>query len=146
MLVGWVLISLLGKVWQTKMDDWTYGNPRTYQTDQDVGHDGRVSHFICLNLNGEIEVIEMQKGHPEASKIYIVTVLPADQASVPATIGFQDINGDGKIDALVHYANTEIPLYNMGNCRDRLESHPLKRLSVQKGRSIHNGRRPLKSG
>ncbi len=114
MLTGWVLISLLGLWWQAKVEDWTYGNPRTYQTDADAGHGGRVSHFIVLNNHGEIEVIETQKGHPDAAKIYIVVVLPADQAGVPATISFQDMNGDGKIDGLVHIGATEIPLYNNG--------------------------------
>src|SRR5207245_1375564 len=77
-------------------------------------HYGRISHFLCVNLNGEIELIETQKGHPEVAKIYVVVVLPQDQAGLPVTISFQDINADGKLDALVHYGSTEIPLYN--NC------------------------------
>ena len=96
------------------LDDFTYGYPRTYQLDQDVGHFGRVSHFLCLNLNGEIEMIETQKGHPEVAKIYVVMVLPADQASVPVTISFQNIKGYGSVDAIIHYGSTEIPLYNNG--------------------------------
>src|SRR5205085_7084795 len=100
MLVGWLLFTALAGFIQTKMNDITYGTPRTYQVDQDVGHYGRLSHFICLNLNGYVEVIETQKGHPEASKIYPIVSLPEDQASVPITITFQDINGDGKLDAL----------------------------------------------
>ncbi len=114
MLAGWLLFSMLGSWIHTKMDDFTYGFPRTYQVDQDVGHFGRVSHFLCLNLNGEIEVLETQKGHPEVAKIYVVVVLPQDQAGLPVTISFQDINADGKLDALVHYGSTEIPLYNNG--------------------------------
>jgi hypothetical protein len=114
MLAGWLLFSMLGSWIQSKIDDFTYGYPRTYQVDQDVGHDGRVSHFLCLNLNGEIEVIETQQGHPEASKIYPIVTLPHDQASVPVTISFQNIKGYGSLDAIVHYGTAEIPLYNNG--------------------------------
>jgi hypothetical protein len=114
MLIGWTGLNALGSFIHEKQDDFIYGFPRTYQTDQNVGHYGRVSHFICLNLHGEIEVIETQPGHPEASKIYTVLVLPKDQDRVPVTISFEDINGDGKVDALVHIGATEIPLYNNG--------------------------------
>jgi hypothetical protein len=114
MIVGYAALTALGSWWQGVQDDWHYGYPRTFQTDANVGHYGRVSHFVCLNLHGEIEVIETQLGHPEASKIYIVMVLPADQDHVPVTISFQDINGDGKLDGLIHIGATEIPMYNNG--------------------------------
>ena len=114
MLVGWVLISLLSIFVQRKMDDWTYGNPRTYQTDQSVGHNGRASHFIAINLHGELEVIETQKNHPEVTKIYNIVTLPEDQQYLPVTLTFQDLRGSGRLDMLVHYGDTEIPLYNDG--------------------------------
>ncbi|SRR6266568_888081 len=114
MMIGWVAFNGLSSWIHDRQDDLTYGYPRTYQTDANVGHFGRVSHFICLNLHGEIQVIELQQRHPEAAKIYAVIVLPADQDRVPVTISFQDINGDNKIDALVHVGGTEIPLYNNG--------------------------------
>jgi len=114
MLLGWVGINGLSGWIHDREDDFTYGYPRTYQTDANVGHYGRVSHFLCLNLHGEIEVIETQPGHPDASKVYVIMVLPADQDRVPVTISFQDINGDGKLDGLVHLGGTEIPLYNNG--------------------------------
>ncbi len=43
----------LGSWWQHVQDDWTYGMPRTYQTDAVVGHnhDSRAhpSHFLAVN-------------------------------------------------------------------------------------------------
>jgi hypothetical protein len=114
MIIGWVILTAIGSWWQTKMDDIRYGFPRTFQTDANVGHNGRVSHFICLNLQGEVEVIETQRDHPDASKIYRVVVLPQDQDHVPVTISFQDINGDGKLDGLVLVGGSEIPMYNNG--------------------------------
>ncbi|GHO90189.1 hypothetical protein KSF_002370 [Reticulibacter mediterranei] len=49
---GWV---------QTTWDDFQYGQPRTFQTDAFVGHEmGRTpSHFIALNMQGQIEIIEL---------------------------------------------------------------------------------------
>lgn len=114
MIFGWIAFNAVGQWWQGVLNNIDYGTPRTYQTDENVGHNGRISHFIVLNNQGEIHVIELQRGHPEASKIYTITILPVDQAYLPATITFQDINGDGKEDALVHVGNTEIPLYNNG--------------------------------
>ena len=114
MILGGTGLNALGSWIHDRQDDLTYGYPRTYQIDQNVGHYGRVSHFLCLNLQGEIQVIELQKGHPEASKVYVIMVLPADQDRVPVTLSFEDIRGSGKLDALVHVGNTEIPLYNNG--------------------------------
>ena len=114
MILGWTGLNALGSWIHDRQDDLTYGYPRTYQTDANVGHYGRVSHFLCLNLHGEIQVIELQKGHPEASKVYVIMLLPADQDHVPVTISFEDIRGSGKLDALVHVGNTEIPMYNNG--------------------------------
>ena len=116
MLLGWTAFNTLGSLVQSLQENATYGYPRTFQVDANVGHNGRTSHFICLNLRGEIQVIELQAGHPESAKIYTVLVLPADQDRVPCTLTFTDINGDGKTDMLVHIGNsTEIPMYNNGS-------------------------------
>jgi hypothetical protein len=114
MTFGWIAFNAASAWIQTRMDDFTYGFPRTFQADANIGHYGRESHFICLNLWGEVEIIETQKGHPESSKIYRVVVLPVDQATVPATMSFSDINGDGKVDAIVRVGESEIPMYNNG--------------------------------
>ena len=115
MLLGWTAFNTLGSLVQSLQENATYGYPRTFQVDANVGHNGRTSHFICLNLRGEIQVIELQTGHPESAKIYTVLVLPPDQDRVPCTLTFTDINGDGKTDLLVHIgSSTEIPMYNNG--------------------------------
>ena len=67
MLVGWTVLSLLSGFLQHKRDDLFYGTPRTFQTDAIVGHNGRVSHFVAVNLDGYIEIFETQRGHPEAA-------------------------------------------------------------------------------
>jgi len=111
MLVGWTLLSLLSGFIQQKRDDLLYGNPRIFQIDANVGHYGRVSHFVAVNLDGYIEIFETQRGHPEAAKIYTPTALlisPAD----PVTLSFQDVNGDGKPDMIITAPSFQAVLFN----------------------------------
>ena len=68
MIIGWLSFSALSNWWSGKVNDWTYGVPRTYQTDAVVGHGDSAahpSHFITINLNGKIEVIEIPGGDPD---------------------------------------------------------------------------------
>jgi hypothetical protein len=48
MLAVWLVIGVVANWWTITL---TYGRPRTYQTDADVGHGG-LSHFIVIKLNG----------------------------------------------------------------------------------------------
>src|SRR5712692_10656797 len=119
--VHWVLILWIGMLsmlafyllWNWGTTWWTdhqlyatYGFPRTYQTDQVVGHADSTdhpSHFIALNLNGHIEVIEFPGGDGSHARIYIGPQLFGDNAILtPVTLSFKDVNGDGKPDLLLH--------------------------------------------
>ncbi len=118
MIFGWVLLGMVGNWWQTTLDDWHYGRPRTFQTDQNVGHFGFVSHFVALNLNGKIEVIETEPANPnqqQSTHMYIAATLATDQNLQPVTLRFEDLTGDGKLDMLVFVGNSlQVPLYNNG--------------------------------
>jgi hypothetical protein len=118
MIFGWIGLTALGNWWQTTLDDWHYGRPRTFQTDQNVGHFGYTSHFVALNLNGKIEVIETQPQNPnqqQSTHMYIAATLATDQNLQAVTLHFEDLNGDGKLDMLVFVGNTlQVPLYNNG--------------------------------
>ncbi len=84
-------------------DDRTYGYPRTYQTDANVGHAG-TEHFIALNNHGTIEVLEIPSYPSPANqtRLYIIVRLTSQGADlVPVTLSFPDINGDGKPDMQV---------------------------------------------
>ena len=66
MIAGFVVFSDLGSWWQTHQDDASFGNPRTFQIDAAVGHgdsDSNPSHFIALNLKGDIVVLEIPGGN-----------------------------------------------------------------------------------
>ena len=103
--------------WNDHQLDSTYGMPRTYQIDEVVG-DGdsakHPTHFVFLNLSGRVEIIEIP---PDASRarIYSGPTLYTDNASqTPVTADFQDVNGDGKVDMIVHIGDQSITYLNDG--------------------------------
>lgn len=101
-------------------DDSVYGYPRTYQADANVGHGG-MEHFIALNNQGTIEVLEIPDNPSPLSqpRLYIIVRLSNQGADlVPATVSFPDVNGDGKPDLQVTVYNGTNPsvwiLFNNG--------------------------------
>ncbi len=118
MILGWIALTALSNWWTTVQDDWHYGRPRTYQVDQNVGHFGYISHFVALNLNGKIEVIETQPQNPDqrqSTHMYIAATLATDQNLQPVTLKFEDLTGSGKLDMLVYVGSTlQVPFYNSG--------------------------------
>lgn len=100
---------------QSVRTDWQYGNPRTFQCDADVKHDG-ISHFIVENLNGHIVIIEVLTDHIDKTKIYDGPVLMGQGATTnAATIRFEDLNHDGLPDMLLTVDNALYVYLNNGN-------------------------------
>jgi hypothetical protein len=117
MLALWALGQMLVIWWNTTQDDWHYGRPRTFQIDARVGHNdaGTPSHFIALNLDSHIIIIELPGGDPTRAKDYIGPTLLGDgQDFTPVTLSFKDVNGDGKPDILVHIQNQTLVFINDG--------------------------------
>ncbi len=118
MLLLWVGLNALTNWWTNRQLDATYGFPRTYQTDQVVGHSDSTdhpSHFIFLNLHGHVLIIEFPAGDPAHAKTYVgPTLLMDNAASMPVTGEFKDVNGDGKIDLIVHIGDQQIIYLNDG--------------------------------
>ena len=84
LLLGWV---------QTAFDDLHYGRPRTFQMDSFVGHEtgSTPSHFIALNLHGQIEIIELPGGDAIHAKMYVGPRIYGPGADlVPVTLRFVD--------------------------------------------------------
>ncbi len=107
----------LGSWWQHVQEDWTYGMPRTYQTDAVVGHnhDSRAhpSHFLAVNLKGRIEVFELPAGDSTKVRVFLGPTISGDGADqVVVTIGFADIDHDGTPDLIIHYGDNAEVLYN----------------------------------
>jgi len=118
MIFGWIALSTLG-TWVTNAhNQLTYGYPRTFQTDYNVGHGTAAdpnSHFIAINLNKQIEVIEFPGDDPAKSKIYIgPTLIGQGQELTPVTLSFEDVNNDGKPDLVIHVADSKFVFLNTG--------------------------------
>ena len=93
-ILGVLALQAFGNWWQLHTDDVTYGRPRTYQTDQYVGHGDSTAqpdHFIALNLNGTVVVLEVNAQHPQLDKSYYVTT--GTDPLKPVTLSFPTING-----------------------------------------------------
>lgn len=116
MVLGWVIFSAVANWWQVTQDDAHYGRPRTFQMDAVVGHSDSAanqSHFIAINLNRHIEVIEFPGGDPTKAKVYIGPTLIGDgQALAAVTLSFKDVNGDGKPDMVLHIQDSHFVFIN----------------------------------
>lgn len=100
-IVGQFLIGWIG----TTMDDLHYGRPRTYQIDAVVGQNDSIahpSHFLALDLRGQIEVIEFPGGDATHARIYLGPHLYGANADlVPVTVQFIDSHHDDHPDMIV---------------------------------------------
>ena len=121
-IIGWLAITILGSLWQSKLDDWTYGMPRTYQVDAVVGHNDSASnpsHFIAQNLRGQVIVVEYPGGDVSKARSYSITTLPGNDTYPPVRLAFQSVNHDGKLDLLVLIGDpgsqVTVILYNTGS-------------------------------
>jgi hypothetical protein len=116
MLLGWIVLGFFNSWWTVWQDDLHYGRPRTFQIDRAVGHDDSASspsHFIALNLNRHVEVIEFPGGDPTKAKVYMGPFLVGSgQDLSPVTLTFKDVNGDGKLDLIVNVQESHFVLIN----------------------------------
>jgi len=111
-----LLLSSAGTWIQTTKDDLTYGRPRTFNIDAVVGHNDSAAnptHFIAINLNRHVEVIEQPGGDSSKMRVYQVTTLFGDGEDLaPVTLSFRDLLSNGKLDMLIHINNTVIAYIN----------------------------------
>ena len=116
MLMLWTLLTLAASWWNTTWNDIHYGRPRTFQVDAVVGHNDSASnpsHFIALNLNGRIEVIEFPGGDASKARIYIGPQLYGNgQELIPVTLSFVDVSGNHHPDLIIHFQDTNIVYIN----------------------------------
>jgi hypothetical protein len=107
LLIGWI-----GNLW----NDLHYGYPRTYQIDAVVGHHDSAthpSHFLALNLHGQIEIIEWPGGDASHVKIYLGPHAYGAQADlVPVTLRFIDARHGHQPDMVVLFQGEQVVFRN----------------------------------
>jgi len=133
MLALWTLLTSAISWWNTTWDDLHYGHPRTFQIDAFIGHNqasGTPSHFIAINLNGRIEIIEFPGGDGSKARIYLGPQLyGTGDDLIPVTLSFADVNGDHLPDMIIHFQSSRIVFINdQGGFRPL---RPEERLPVQ---------------
>ena len=141
MLALWTVLSLAVSWGSTTWNDLHYGRPRTFQVDALVGHNesgGTPSHFIALNLNGRIEVIEFPGGDGARARIYLGPQLYGTDANlIPVTLSFVDVSGNHLPDMIVHFQDSQLVFINeQGGFRPATpdELHNVERYLQQHGR------------
>lgn len=106
MLLGWV---------GTVSDDIHYGRPRTTQVDHAVGHETghTVSHFIAVNLNGQVYVIEIPGGSPNTSRLLVGPHLVGPGTDLaPITLSF--VGDPHTPDLVVSVDGVQMTFHNTG--------------------------------
>lgn len=118
MVLSWIGLQLLGNWWTNYQLNSTYEYPRIYQAVEVVGHDDSTDHpttFIFENLKRQVLIIEFPGGDYTKARIYKGPYLYSDNADqVPVTAEFQDVNGDGKVDLILHIGDQRIVFLNDG--------------------------------
>lgn len=118
-LTLYVVVSAAIEWTQVKLDDIQYGRPRTYQLDAYVGHgeaDGVPSHFIAMNLNRRVTVLELPGGDSSKATALIGPYLFGQGEDLaPVQLGVQDLNGDGKPDLVVSVKSEQLLYLNDGS-------------------------------
>jgi len=118
-LLGLFVAASAAVEWiQVKADDLQYGRPRTVQMDAYVGHgetEGVPSHFIAMNLNRRVTILEMPGGDStKATTIVGPYLFGQGEDLTPVNLGVQDLNADGQADLLVSIKDEQLIYLNDG--------------------------------
>jgi hypothetical protein len=118
LLAVYVVVSTVVQWAQVKLDDFQYGRPRTTQMDAYVGHseaDGAPSHFIAMNLNRRVTILQLPGGDStKATAIVGPYLFGQGEDLTPVQMNVQDVNVDGKLDLVVSVKSEQLLYLNDG--------------------------------
>jgi hypothetical protein len=122
---------------QTKMDDLKYGRPRTSQLSASVGHNeanGALTHFVAMNLNRQVTVIEFPGGDVTKPRVIVGPYLfgRAEDLTV-VKLRTDDVNGDEKKDLLVQVKDERLVYINDGTNFRPITAEELAQIKQQEG-------------
>lgn len=111
-LVGWVVNWC-----QVRLDDLRYGRPRTMHLSGFVGRaeeaQGQPTHFIAMNLNRQVVVLELPGSDPTHVRNWPGPYLfGAREDLTPVIIDLADVDGDGLPDVVLNVRNEQIVYLN----------------------------------
>jgi hypothetical protein len=103
---------------KVKMDDMQYGRPRTVQMAAYVGHneaEGMPSHFVAMNLNRRVTILQLQGGDPtKLTTIVGPYLFGQGEDLTPVQLDARDANVDGKPDLVVSVKSEQLLYLNDG--------------------------------
>jgi len=111
-VLGQLVLAWIGN----GLDDLRYGYPRTFQMDAVVGHEqtGGISHFLAVNLQGHIEVIEFPGGDVAHAHIFLgPQFFGPGTDRLPVTLQFVDPHHTGHPDMVVLVQGSQIVFQNV---------------------------------
>jgi hypothetical protein len=119
------------------MDDLKYGRPRTSQLTANVGHgeaNGALTHFVAMNLNRQVTVIEFPGGDVTKPRVIVGPYLfgRAEDLTV-VKLRVEDVNGDDKKDLLVQVKEERLVYINDGAAFRPITAEELAKLKQQEG-------------
>lgn len=113
------IYAIMGNVvaWgRSRYDDLRYGSTRTFHMDAVVGHDdgaGTPTHFIAMNLNRQVVIVEIPGGDPSKTRTLTGPYLfGAGEDKTPVLLQLDDVNRDGAKDLIVNVKNEAIVYLN----------------------------------
>ena len=116
MILLLLLFQLISQWWITTYNDLHYGRPRTMQVDAFVGHEsgGKIpSHFLAMNLNSQVEIIEFPGGDVRHARVYSGPKITGEGAALmPVLLSFADRNHDHLPDMIVQFGSIEVVYLN----------------------------------
>lgn len=141
LLTLYVVVSSAVEWTQVKLDDLQYGRPRTMQVDAYVGHseaEGVPSHFVAMNLNRRVTILEMPGSDPtKVNTIVGPYLFGQGEDLTPVQLNVQDMNGDAKPDLIVSVKSEQLIYLNDGTSFKLIT--PEERAALQNALSAQAG-------